>query len=299
MKLKPWAGSGPWFHQKDPVLMSMTASTERENTIVPVTPGRHGPRRWRRFSSYAFARPLQDVPIVMAELEPAASALPLVFRQTPSGWEVVALLSLSPATSGIFVTASGTWRGTYVPSALRAYPFVADDSGTDGKATLMIDEASGLITDDPADEPFFEDAAQPSEALAQVIAFFQTRAASRQETLRAAGALAEAGLLTRWTPSHGMSEADAAGYWSVDQAALGAVPQNELAKLWQAGALRLAQSQLVSLHHLGWIARCAAAGTATPKAQIAYPQPMDPSGDIASFLSALSDAQAADLDQRP
>lgn len=284
---------GLWLRQKDPVRMAITASAERENTIVPVTPERHGPRRWRRFSSYAFARALRDVPIVLAELEPAASALPLAFRQAPSGWEVVALLGLSPATRGIFVTASGTWRGTYVPSALRAYPFVADDSGADGQATLMIDEASDLITDDPGDEPFFEDAAQPSEALSQVITFFRTRTASQIETRRAATALAEAGLLTAWTPSHGMSAEDAAGYWSVDQAALAALSGDALAALWHSGALRLAQSQLVSLHHLGWIARYAASG-----AQPAQPRPNAPTGDIASFLSALSDAQAAELDQR-
>jgi len=273
--------------------MAMTASAERENTIVPVTPERHGPRRWRRFSSYAFARALRDVPIVLAELEPAASALPLAFRQAPSGWEVVALLGLSPATRGIFVTASGTWRGTYLPSALRAYPFVADDSGADGQATLMIDEASDLITDDPGDEPFFEDAAQPSEALSQVITFFRTRTASQIETRCAATALAKAGLLTAWTPSHGMSAEDVAGYWSVDQAALAALSGDALAALWHSGALRLAQSQLVSLHHLGWIARYAASG-----AQPAQPRPNEPTGDIASFLSALSDAQAAELDQR-
>jgi len=297
MKQKPWAGSGPWFHQKDTVLMAMTASAELDQTIVPVTPERHGPRRWRRFASYGFARTLQDVPIVLAELEPAASALPLAFRQTPAGWEVVALLSLSPATRGVFVTASGTWRGTYVPSGLRAYPFVADTSAAKGQATLMIDESSGLITDDPADEPFFDDTAHPAEALAQVIAFFQTRAASQIETRRAAAALADAGLLTRWTPSHGMTEADAAGYWSVDQAALGAVPENVLATLWQTGALRLAQSQLISRHHIGWIARVVAAGAGPPQARTAPPRPNAPSGDIACFLSALADAQAAEQDQ--
>ncbi len=205
MKQKPWAGSSPCFHQKDTALMAMTASTERENTIVPVTPERHGPRRWRRFASYGFARTLQDVPIVLAKLEPAASALPL--------------------------------------------------------------------------------------------AFFQTRAASRTETRRAAAALADAGLLTRWTPSHGMTEADAAGYWSVDQAALGAVPENVLATLWQTGALRLAQSQLISRHHIGWIARVVAAGAGPPLARTAPPQPNAPSGDIACFLSALADAQAAEQDQ--
>ncbi|WP_459432237.1 SapC family protein [Roseovarius sp.] len=277
--------------------MAMTASAQLDTFIVPVTPERHGARRWRRFASYAFARSLRDVPVVMAELEPAASALPLVFRQTPSGWEVVALLSLSSASCGIFVTAQGTWRGTYVPSALRAYPFVADETGTDGKATLMIDEASGLITDDPADEPFFDATSQPSEALAQVVTFFRTRAASQIETRTAARALADAGLLTKWTPSHAMTEVDASGYWTVDQVALGALADHHLAELWRSGALRLAHAQGVSQHHIGWIARIVAAGLGKT-GSVAVSPPPQPSGDIASFLSALSDAQAADLDQR-
>jgi len=259
---------------------------------VAISKERHGGRFWRRFTSYAFARDLHSVPIVLAELEPAASAFPVVFRHTAAGTVAPhALLHLIPGEPSPFVTREGSWRGTYVPSALRAHPFTATPTGADGEMALLVDEASGLVTDDPKDEPFFDDSGAPSAPLEQVIAFFRTRAHSERATQTACAALQAAGLLAPLAPLPGMHDTDADGLLSVDAAALDALDTAALPDLWSSGALRLAQAHRVSLCHAGWMARALRAGADfTPRP--AAPSPGD--ANLSGFLDALADAQDHD-----
>lgn len=262
---------------------------------VAISKERHGGRFWKRFASYAFARSRQSVPIVLAELEPAASAFPLVFRSTATGpVEPQALLHLTAGEASPFVTPEGSWRGTYVPSALRAHPFAATPTGAGGEMALLVDEASGLVTDDPKNEPFFDETGVPSAALEQVIAFFRTRAQSELATQTACAALQTAGLFRPLDPLPGMAEADAAGFLTIDSAALDAIDSAALPKLWHSGALRLAQAHRVSLCHAGWMARALRAGADfTPRTT----GPAASSGadaGLSGFLDALADAQDHD-----
>jgi hypothetical protein len=160
---------------------------------VPVSHERHGGRSWRRFTSYAFARSLHCVPVVLAELDPAAASFPVVFAEDAQGMMPVALLHLRRGAASPFVAEDGSWRGTYVPSALRAHPFSASATGAGDEMALLVDEGSGLVTDDPRDEAFFAADGTPSEPLGQVIAFFRTRALSERDTRAACAALDEAG----------------------------------------------------------------------------------------------------------
>jgi len=254
---------------------------------VAISQERHGGRFWRRFTSYAFARDTYSVPVVLAELEPAASAFPLVFRPTASsGIEVHALLHLTADAPSPFVARDGGWRGTYVPSALRAHPFTAIPAGADGEMALLVDEASGLVTDDPRDEPFFDERGVPSAALDQVIAFFRTRAQSGRATRIACAALQAAGLLSPLAPLPGMKASDADGLFGIDTAALESLNHAALPELWTSGALRIAHAQRVSLCHAGWMARALQAG-----ADRAPPTPQAADTRLTGFLDALADAQ--------
>jgi len=258
---------------------------------VAISKERHGGRFWRRFSSYAFARDRHSVPIVLAELEPAASAFPLVFRRTATGTvEPHVLLHLTPGVSSPFVTPDGGWRGTYVPSILRAHPFAATPVHAGADMALLVDEASGLVTDDPGDEAFFDESGAPSAALEQVIAFFRTRAQSELATQTACAALQSAGLLSPLTSLPGMNDTDSDGLLSVEPAALDALDPAALPDLWSNNALRLAHAHRVSLCHAGWMARALRAGADfTPRTSA-------PAADanLSGFLEALADAQDHD-----
>lgn len=256
-----------------------------------VSADRHGGRFWRRFTSYAFARDLFSVPVVMAELDPAAGAFPVVFAGDAQGPVPVALLHLRRGAASPFVGEDGTWRGTYVPSALRAYPFSAQPTGAGDEMALLVDESSGLITDDPRDEAFFDADGSPSEPLKQVIAFFRTRALSERDTRTACAALEEAGLLAPLPPLPGMDDTTAAGLLTVVPDRLKALSDSALPGLWRSGALHLAQAHRLSLHHAGWMARVlsAAPGSKT------RPSPPDaPDARLSDFLSAVAEAHDRD-----
>ena len=267
----------------------MNAVTQTGQT--PVSQERHGGRYWRRFVSYAFARRLHCVPVVMAELDQTAASFPLVFTEDALGVMPVALLHLRRDADTPFVAGDGTWRGTYVPSALRAHPFAARATGTDDEMVLLVDESSGLVTDDPHDEPFFADDGTPSGALGQVIAFFRTRALSERDTRAACAALSDAGLFAPLPALPGMDDMAAQGLFTVDPEKLQALCDSALPALWRCGALRLAQAHRLSLHHASWMARVL---SAAPGATAPAPAPDAPDSRLSDFLSAVADARDRD-----
>lgn len=265
-----------------------------QNGEVPVSAARHGRRFWRRFASYDFARHQRALPVVIDEILPVASAFPIVFRDTDAGPEPVALLRLGAAEVTPFVSAEGRWVGRYVPSILRAHPFRATPSGEGGQMMMLVDEDSGLVTDDPRDEPFFTPDGALSTPLQQVLDFLRDRAASERRTRTACAALRDAGVLRDLTPRAGMTEDQAQGLLAVDADRLAAVPDADLPALMQGGALRLAHAQMISLEHCTWLARATPGGTRPSD----RPAPGATSGtaddSLSGFLSALADAQASD-----
>lgn len=267
--------------------------------MVPLGPERHGARYWRRFTSYAFARTRRAVPIVLGEHEQVAASLPLLFAQSQTGPQPVALLRLAAVGESALIAPSGVWLGSYVPSLLRVHPFGCTDPAAERMA-LLVDEDSGLITDDPADEPFFTPEGAPAPALEEVIAFFSRRADAERRTRAACAALHAQELLIPFRPPSGtMDESDVAGFAMIDRARLEGIGRIGLATLHRAGALGLAYAHFVSLGHLAFLAhveRRAAAGEGAAPATGA-PPPRAPADDrLSGFLDALADAQRGEDD---
>lgn len=267
---------------------------ETSQKLVAVSPQSHGARYWRRFESYGFARATHCVDIVMAEVAPAASAFPLVFRkrQDDRGIDPVALLSFGSSEPTPFVTNDGNWRGTYVPSALRAHPFAAQFTDKAGEMTLLVDEASGLITQDPNDQPFFDADGTPATALEKVIEFFRTRARSALQTQKACRALQTAELFTPLRDFAGMDQADLDRLYTINAERLDALSDDSLPDLWHSGALRLAEAHRVSLCHVGWMLRAERASAGIDRH--VPDAPSQPDTALSGFLDALSDAQDRD-----
>ena len=266
---------------------------DSDGQLFPVSQERHGERRWRRFESYAFAGSMRAVPLSLAEIDAAAAALPVGLADRPGGPVAVALLRPAAGGPAPFVGPGGRWRGTYVPAALRVHPFSARVAGDDGQMVLLVDEGTGLVGDDPQGEPFFDANGQPARLLAEVVDFLRAHAGSEMQARRAAAALAQAGLLRPMTAQAGMAAEDAEGFLCVDPQAFEGLPETALADLWRCGALRLAQAQLVSQHHFGWIARALAAGLGDTVSIAARPADTA-EADIGGFLSALAASHAAD-----
>ena len=263
--------------------------------LTPVSQDRHGGRFWRRFSSYDFVRELQQVPIVLGEHEQVAATLPIVFAQTSAGPWPVALTRLGAQTA--LVAPNGAWRGSYVPSILRVHPFHAKPTG-DGQFVLLVDEGSGLVTDDPAHEAFFDAEGELSATVAEVVNFFRNRATAEARTRDAMSEIAARDLLRPLRMPAGV-DAPGVGLMEADAEKLEAVTRSELSALHRVSALQLLYSSRIARHHTAFLAHAEAAGK---RRQAAPPSPVqaDATGvaavdaGLSGFFDALADAQDAE-----
>ncbi|MEM7176204.1 MAG: SapC family protein [Pseudomonadota bacterium] len=253
--------------------------------LFPISRERHGNRFWQRFTSFDFARPLTEAPVVGEEILRAASAFPIIFRRTGAGIGPVALLSLVPEQGSPFVAPQGHWRASYVPAALRGHPFHAQPSGQQDEMALLVDEASGLITADPRDERFFLPDGTIAPGLTAVVQFFRARERAALETAALCATLDTMGLFTPLPAYEGV--ALPGGGLGIDLAKLTTLPESQAALLLRSGALRLVHAHQVSLHHCHWLyqAEVQAAG---PSESMKQP----PAPGLDGFLCAL--ARAAD-----
>lgn len=258
--------------------------------MVPVSMARHGTRFWRRFTSYGFVRGHRLVPLVLAEITQAACALPIVFARTDDGLGPVALLRMSPDDKAVnetpLVSTDGLWRGSYVPSALRVYPFAATEAAN-GRMVLLIDEASGLVTDHPGDERFFTPQGRPAPSLDAVVDFFKRRTVSARETRTACAALDALHLFQPFAPLPDMTAAQCEGLYMLDSARVAALSEANILILHRARALLLMHAYFVAHDHCRWLQGAERLARDTPLGS--GPKRHDAGGDtLSGFLDALA-----------
>lgn len=265
---------------------------------VPLSVDRHRGRFWRRFTSYDFVRHRRSVPLVLAEVEPVAAAMPVVFSTGEDGPEPVALLRIVPGGGSPFISPKGLWLATYVPSIVRVHPFSARAAG-DGRMNLMLDEDSGLVTDSPADEAFFDETGSLAPATAEVVEFFRQREASALKARAAVARLQAMELLVPFMPAGVTAPPGAfSGLQMVDRARYDALADDIWLELRRLGAIALVQAHLVSMAQVPWLARAEqlkdeeAAGLQRPLAAGAPDVPSQRGVD--DFLAALAAAQEGD-----
>ena len=261
-----------------------------EPNLTPVSHDRHGAMHWRRFSSYSFVQAHPVVPIVLGEHEQVAACLPILFSQSQAGLWPVALTRIGAQTA--LVSENGAWRGAYVPSILRVHPFHARPTNT-GEFALLVDEDSGLVTDDPEDVPFFTADGALVPDLVQVVDFFRQRVQAEGNTRAAMQAISRAGLLVPFAPPQGR-KLPIDGLMRVDATALARLGRVALADLHRADALGLVHAALVGRHHLGLLAHVEDQLVgAAPKA----PPPKNPTDTaISGFFDALASSQEKTAD---
>ena len=272
-----------------------------EDRRVPLSTDRHRGRFWRRFTSYDFARHRRSVPLVLAEAEPVAAAMPVVFAPGEDGLEPVALLRIIPGGPSPFVSPQGLWLATYVPSVLRVHPFSARAAG-DGRMNLMIDEDSGLITGDPSDEAFFDAEGGLAKPTAELVEFFRQREASALRGRAAVARLAALDLLTPFAPSNlAAPPGSFDGLLAIDRARFDALEDAAWLELRRLGAIALAHAHLVSMAQVPWLARAEqlkdeeAAGLRRTASAPAADLPSQ--RGVEDFLAAFAAAQDTDLPQ--
>jgi hypothetical protein len=217
--------------------------------LVPVSRDSHAQRVWRRLGNYQFAAHEPLAPIVMAELVPVGSWMPIVFIEQAGRYVTMALISPIPGHN-LFVGPDGEWLGGYVPSFLRSYPFCLLRREGSEQVTLCIDEDSGVVRDaDEKGENFFTADGKPSQSVSTMLEFLGQIEANRMVTDLAMASLAEAGVIEAWPlkVEVGGKQAAINGLHRINQAALDQLDDEAFLKLRKTSALRLAGAQIMSM----------------------------------------------------
>jgi hypothetical protein len=219
--------------------------------FVAVSQERHASKKWQRHANYGFAAAETLAPIVGAELSKAALSMPLAFSEQAGRYTLVAVLSLVPGRN-MFVGPDGRWFGNYIPACLRSYPFnLVPQQGTD-QLVLCVDEESGLVVEKHiAGEEFFDAEGNVSPALKPIVELLTQVQHSRQATDLAVSALAQAGVIKPWQINLKSEQGERAisGLHCIDEAALGALSNDEFLKL--RTALPIAYAQMLSMGQIG------------------------------------------------
>ncbi|MEX0619736.1 MAG: SapC family protein [Pseudohongiellaceae bacterium] len=225
--------------------------------IQPVTKSRHGDKYWKRITHFNFAGGDALCPLVIQELPRAAACLPVAFVTADDTLTPVAVQSLEPGKN-LLVAPNGQWLAEYIPASYRGYPFRLAASA-DGKQVLCIDEDSGVITDDPNDERFFDNADNPSEAITGLLNFHDHLLANRQATNTVSRQLQKFGLICPWLfGTDSQNHQSDAGLSKIDEDALNKLPAESLLELRNSGGLGACYAQLLSMQQLTKLQRLAA-----------------------------------------
>ena len=220
--------------------------------LAAITTERHAKKVWKHVTDYAFVAEDAGIPLVGAELGKAALAMPIGLIKIDAGYQLVAITSLQPGTN-LYVAPDGKWLGGYIPAALRGYPFQLAQQEGAGEFILCINEASGLVVESVEDgNAFFDDQDQPTQGIKDILNFLIKIKANRDVTQGAVNALADAGLITPWQINlkQGEKVVPVKGLYSVDEAALNKLDDEDFLAVRKAGGLAIAYAQLFSMNQL-------------------------------------------------
>ena len=225
--------------------------------FTAIAPESHAQKAWKNVTDYGFSSENAIIQLVGAELSDAALAMPTGFIVHEAGYQLVAITSLQSGQN-LYVAPDGKWLGTYIPSALRAYPFRLLKHESAEKSVLCINEASGLVVEGVEEgNDFFDDENQPTQGIKDILNFLTEVQASRDVTQEAVSALADAGLIMPWKINlkQGEKVVPVDGLFSVDEAALNKLDDEDFLAVRKAGGLALAYAQLLSMSQLAVLER--------------------------------------------
>lgn len=227
-----------------PTTLPMTTS------YVLLSKERHGNRRLQHHPSYHFAAHEALTPLTVQELPQAMMALPVALIVSGEGFDLVAVQGLM-LNRNAFVASDGRWLAGYLPAAYRSYPFKLV-SADNGQHVLCIDENSGLVTEGPNGERFFEDDGNLAQAVTDVLNFLAQQQTLRNVTANICAELQKHKLIQPWPITvhvEGRMQ-NIEGLYRIDEAALNALPAQAAIELRDTGALAAAYCQLLSMQNI-------------------------------------------------
>jgi hypothetical protein len=202
---------------------------------------------WSR-DGYHFASDQQVVPVILAELGKLLPHYALGFVKENDAYMPVAITGLGEGN--LYVAPNGKWLGSYVPAALRGYPFHLAQQ----QAQTVLCVAQEHLTDDDAGRPLFGDDGSPAQTVADTLEFLTQCEQSRQVTNACVQKLMKAGVIEEWPlqikRGEGQDPLQVNGLHRISEQALNNLDAETLHGL-RGGPLSLAYAQMLSSHQLG------------------------------------------------
>ncbi len=136
--------------------------------VVPITKENHAHLLVKGTDNFLFAKDFHIAPIALKEFFRAASMYPIVFveEQQSGEFRPVVMLGLQPGEN-LYLAEDGKWAVSYVPAAIRRYPFTLAPTQDTDQFLICLDEESDLIGTEEG-KPLFTPEGELSETMEHV-----------------------------------------------------------------------------------------------------------------------------------
>lgn len=241
---------------------------------------------WKAPEDFRYFAENAIIPLGAHEAPQAGLHMPLAFIKQQNTYDLVALTGLRQNESLGVDRMSGQWTLYYVPDLAKVYPFRLTTKKDTDELIVIVDEASGLITNDTNDWPFFQANGEPEEQLATVIQRLQHLQQGRMASFELCQTLADADLLEPWNIEIKNEDGsnNLSGLYRINEQALNELGNVPFLSLRKKGSLGLAYAQLLSMgniHKLGRLAYLRQQETSSDGSKPDYADGFD--SDIISF----------------
>jgi hypothetical protein len=199
------------------------------------------------------AAALQLIPLTAKECGHVSSFLPIVF--SPIGAPMpIGITSFSPGKNTLFI--NGKWQEhTYIPAAVRRYPFALADLDKEGKRLLYIDHS---VLDENHNNKLFDDAGKNGELLDQSIKHCKSFDVDIHQTTEIIELIDSMGLFKETqlviTTKDG-SEKKTSPFKIIDVEKLHQLSDSDIVRLQKSQALMMIHAHIISMNNIESIAR--------------------------------------------
>lgn len=220
--------------------------------LTPISLEEFSVKAWKRSSGYSFAANYSFLPVVAQELSKLLPTIPLAFIELGDSFQLVALTSLQ-ANTNLYIAPDGSWLGSYIPAALRGYPFQLAKIEGKEENVLCVHEHSGQIVEMSQGTPFFDKSGTLSHEIQEMMDLLVQIMHNALVTQSAVDSLSVAGLISPWPLNikNGDQVTPVEGIYRIDEAGLNTLSDEDFLVLRKSGALPVAYSQLLSMNQLG------------------------------------------------
>lgn len=221
-------------------------------TVVPVSPRRHGDLSFEPTGDYTFSERINAVPLMAVEFLAAAAEYAIVFTEVGADLLPAAVLGVK-GSANLYVGPDHRWTANYIPAFIRRYPFVFA-SGADPKLlTMCLDEAHPGFNREGRGRRLFGADGQASDYLNEVLKFLKEYQGHYERTRRFGQRLRELDLLEPVraefsTPGGGKLQIG--GMQCVSRVKLRALAAGQLEALARTDELELLYLQMYSMRNI-------------------------------------------------